>query len=241
MTDMTCDLLVVGAGPAGLYAAYYAGFRGLSVAIVDTLPEPGGQVTAMYPEKAIFDVGGFAAIKGRDLVEGLVEQAGQYKPTYLLGRQAVELAESDEGFTVSLADGGAVRTSSVLITGGLGTFTARPLPAPSAASRGRLQPQICRPHTLVATYCLRSAIGNQGPVIEHDHPIGKRIDKLHVVLHEHLRQTIAAEPEEDLDQRLFLAGPKPRGRLIEQERARSLSQCPGHREQAQLTERQPLG
>jgi len=129
VTDMTCDLLVVGAGPAGLYAAYYAGFRGLSVAIVDTLPEPGGQVTAMYPEKAIFDVGGFAAIKGRDLVEGLVEQAGQYKPTYLLGRQAVELAESDEGFTVSLADGGAVRTSSVLITGGLGTFTARPLPA----------------------------------------------------------------------------------------------------------------
>lgn len=129
MTETTCDLLVVGAGPAGLYAAYYAGFRGLSVAIVDTLPEPGGQVTAMYPEKMIYDVGGFAAIKGRDLVEGLVEQAGQYKPTYLLGRQAVELAESDGGFTVGLADGDVVETRSVLITGGLGTFTPRPLPA----------------------------------------------------------------------------------------------------------------
>ena len=129
MTETTCDLLVVGAGPAGLYAAYYAGFRGLSVAIVDTLPEPGGQVTAMYPEKMIFDVGGFAAIKGRDLVTGLVEQAGQYKPTYLLGRQAVELAEFDGGFSVLLADGAVVQTRSVLITGGLGTFTPRPLPA----------------------------------------------------------------------------------------------------------------
>jgi len=130
VTETTCDLVVVGAGPAGLYAAYYAGFRGLTVAIVDTLPEPGGQVTAMYPEKMIFDVGGFAAIKGRDLVTGLVEQAGQYQPTYLLGRQAVRLTpEGDGGYTVELADGATVQTRSVLITGGLGTFTPRPLPA----------------------------------------------------------------------------------------------------------------
>lgn len=129
MTETTYDLLVVGAGPAGLYAAYYAGFRGLSVAIVDTLPEPGGQVTAMYPEKMIYDVGGFAAIKGRDLVAGLVEQAGQYKPTYLLGRQAVHLAKTDSGYSVELADGATVQTRAVLITGGLGTFTPRPLPA----------------------------------------------------------------------------------------------------------------
>lgn len=129
MTETTCDLLVVGAGPAGLYAAYYAGFRGLSVAIVDTLPEAGGQVTAMYPEKLIFDVGGFAAIKGRDLVAGLVEQAGQYKPTYLLGQQAVKLEEVDGGLSVSLADGAKVAARAVLITGGLGTFTPRPLPA----------------------------------------------------------------------------------------------------------------
>src|SRR5262249_28664134 len=62
------DLLIIGAGPSGLFAAYYAGFRELSVAIVDSLPEPGGQVTAMYPEKMIFDVPGFPAIRGRDLV-----------------------------------------------------------------------------------------------------------------------------------------------------------------------------
>ena len=64
---------------------YYAGFRGLSVAVIDALPEPGGQVTAMYPEKAIFDVAGFPTIKGRDLVANLVVQAGTFDPTYVLG------------------------------------------------------------------------------------------------------------------------------------------------------------
>jgi ferredoxin/flavodoxin---NADP+ reductase len=129
VSETTCDLLVVGAGPAGLYAAYYAGFRGLSVTIVDTLPEPGGQVTAMYPEKDIFDVGGFRSIKGRDLIAGLVAQAGQFDPTYLLGRQAVSLEETTDGLIVGLADGAQVHARAVLITGGLGTFTPRPLPA----------------------------------------------------------------------------------------------------------------
>ena len=58
------DVAMIGAGPAGLFAAYYAGFRGLSVAVVDALPEPGGQVTAMYPEKLIYDVAGFPADQG---------------------------------------------------------------------------------------------------------------------------------------------------------------------------------
>ena len=86
----TCDLLIVGAGPVGLYAAYYAGFRGWSTVVMDTLPEAGGQITAMYPEKDIFDVAGFPAIKGRVLVEALLEQAAPFEPTYVLGHQAVE-------------------------------------------------------------------------------------------------------------------------------------------------------
>ena len=65
------DVIIIGAGPAGLYAAYYAGFRGFSVTVVDALPEAGGQISAMYPEKDIFDVAGFPAVKGRDLVAGL--------------------------------------------------------------------------------------------------------------------------------------------------------------------------
>ena len=81
MDEATTDLLVIGAGPTGLFAAYYAGFRGLRVAVVDSLPELGGQITAMYPEKAILDVAGFPTVKGRDLVEGLVEQAATADPT----------------------------------------------------------------------------------------------------------------------------------------------------------------
>jgi thioredoxin reductase (NADPH) len=124
------DIAIVGAGPTGLYAAYYAGFRGLSVAVIDALPEPGGQVTAMYPEKAIYDVAGFPVIKGRELVANLVEQAGTFNPTYLLGIQAEKLTYHEDGRPLlTLSDGDVLTCGAVLITGGLGSFTARPLPA----------------------------------------------------------------------------------------------------------------
>ncbi len=129
-TPSEVDLLIVGAGPTGLYAAYYAGFRELSTAIVDALPEAGGQVTAMYPEKKIFDVAGFPSIIGRDLVSALVEQADQFKPTYLLGRKARTVAEQpDGGYLVGLDDGAEVRAGAILITAGMGEFSPRPRPA----------------------------------------------------------------------------------------------------------------
>lgn len=123
------DLLVIGAGPTGLFATYYAGFRGMSVAVVDSLPELGGQITAMYPEKQILDVAGFPTVKGRDLVEGLVSQANTAHPTYLLSRTASTLAEDADGVTVGLDDGTQVRAKAVLITAGIGKFSPRPLPA----------------------------------------------------------------------------------------------------------------
>jgi thioredoxin reductase (NADPH) len=89
--EVEADLLIVGAGPAGLFGAYYAGFRGWSVAVVDSLPELGGQVSALYPEKAILDVAGFPNVKGRVLIEQLVEQAASARPTYLLDRTATGL------------------------------------------------------------------------------------------------------------------------------------------------------
>ena len=128
-TVVETDLLIIGAGPTGLFATYYAGFRGHRVAVVDSLPELGGQITAMYPEKQIFDVAGFPAVKGRSLVDGLVEQAATAKPEYLLDRTAVGLAHDDEGVTVSLDDGTDVRAGAVLITAGIGKFSPRPLPA----------------------------------------------------------------------------------------------------------------
>jgi ferredoxin/flavodoxin---NADP+ reductase len=128
-TPSEVDLLIVGAGPTGLFGAYYAGFRELSTAVVDSLPEPGGQVTAMYPEKKIFDIAGFPVVLGRDLVTSLVEQADQFKPTYLLGRRARTLSEVDGKFEVGLDGGTVVRTGAILITAGMGEFTPRPLPA----------------------------------------------------------------------------------------------------------------
>ncbi|MDO3701189.1 NAD(P)/FAD-dependent oxidoreductase [Micromonospora sp. C28SCA-DRY-2] len=122
------DVAVIGAGPAGLFAAYYAGFRGLSVAVVDALPEPGGQITAMYPEKLIHDVAGFPSIKGRDLVANLVAQAAPFDPLYLLGARAEKLGYAGERPVLGLAGGEQVSCGAVIITGGLGSFTPRPLP-----------------------------------------------------------------------------------------------------------------
>ena len=123
------DLTIIGAGPAGLYAAYYAGFRGLSTALVDSLPEPGGQVSALYPEKMIYDVAGFPAVRGQELIDRLVEQAAPYEPTYLLNHRAEQLDKQEDGtFIVGTHKGAQVHTKSVIITGGIGTFTPRPLP-----------------------------------------------------------------------------------------------------------------
>lgn len=128
-TLVETDVLIIGAGPTGLFAAYYAGFRGHRVAVVDSLPALGGQITAMYPEKQILDVAGFPTIKGRDLVEGLVSQAATASPEYFLDRTALTLAQDDDGVVVGLDDGTQIRAGAVLITAGIGKFSPRPLPA----------------------------------------------------------------------------------------------------------------
>jgi thioredoxin reductase (NADPH) len=129
VAHLETDLAIIGAGPTGLYSAYYAGFRGLRVAVIDSLPELGGQITAMYPEKQILDVAGFPSIKGRELVDGLVAQANTAEPDYLLDRTAVGLAHTDDDVTVTLDDGSEVRAKALLITAGIGKFSPRPLPA----------------------------------------------------------------------------------------------------------------
>jgi ferredoxin/flavodoxin---NADP+ reductase len=124
------DLMIVGAGPVGLFGAYYAGVRKLSTAVLDSLEEPGGQITAMYPEKAIFDVAGFPAVRGRELVEQLLAQAAPFSPDYLLGHQAVGLERGapNGGFAVTTSTGLRIECRAIVITGGIGTFTPRPLP-----------------------------------------------------------------------------------------------------------------
>ena len=102
----------------------------MSCRIVDSLELLGGQVAAMYPEKDIFDVAGFPAVKGRVLVEALVEQAAPFNPTYVLDHQAMTLETSEEGpVTVTTTGDVSVEAKAVVINGGIGSFTPRALPA----------------------------------------------------------------------------------------------------------------
>lgn len=128
-SSASTDVLIVGAGPTGLYGAYYAGFRGLSVTIVDALPQPGGQVMALYPEKQIRDVAALPSVRGRDFIASLVAQADTYGPTYLLGRQAVQLRHEDGEPVVTLDDGTVIRARAVVLTAGIGTPVPRVLEA----------------------------------------------------------------------------------------------------------------
>ncbi|MGH3042583.1 MAG: NAD(P)/FAD-dependent oxidoreductase, partial [Gaiellaceae bacterium] len=130
MSDIK-DITIIGAGPTGLFAAFYAGMRGVSSRIVDALVEPGGQLTALYPEKYIFDVAGFAKILAKDLVKGLVEQAAQWNPEYRLGEQVIALEEDGGHFTL-VTDSGRHTSRSIVIAAGIGAFTPRRLPQPSA-------------------------------------------------------------------------------------------------------------
>ena len=135
MSASEVDLLVVGAGPVGLFGAYYAGVRGLRTAVVDSLSQVGGQVSAMYPEKQILDIAGFPAVTGRDLVANLVAQAAPYDPAYLLGQEVQTLdrvTDPDGGpdlLVVRTSAGTEIGTRAVVVTGGIGTFTPRRLPA----------------------------------------------------------------------------------------------------------------
>ncbi|CAB4930750.1 MAG: NAD(P)-binding protein [Actinobacteria bacterium] len=151
---LTADLVVVGAGPAGLYATYYAGFRGMSVVVVDTLAQPGGQMTALYPEKPVFDVAGFPRVRAQDLVDDLVAQAALAEPTYLLGHRALELEEDADGVTVRTDRGAEVRARAMLITGGMGGFRPRPLPAGGEFEGRGLRYTVPRPADLAGKHVL---------------------------------------------------------------------------------------
>ena len=126
------DLTIIGGGPAGLYAAYYAGFRTLKVKILDSLEELGGQVTALYPEKQIYDIAGFPKVLGKDLVKNLVEQAMQYKPTICLGEKVVMLKTDPDKTFELLTQKGMHYSRAVLITLGVGAFNPKRIPVPGA-------------------------------------------------------------------------------------------------------------
>jgi ferredoxin/flavodoxin---NADP+ reductase len=124
------DLTIVGAGPCGLFAAYYAGFREMKTRILDALPEAGGQLTVLYPEKYIFDVPGYPQILARDLVAQLVAQAMRYNPKMVLGERAQQLTRNPDGTYILETDKGRYPTKAILITAGVGSFSPNKLTIP---------------------------------------------------------------------------------------------------------------
>lgn len=131
MRHTTRDITIIGAGPVGLFALFYAGMRGASAQIVDALGEPGGQLTALYPEKFIFDVAGFPRVLAKELIRGLVEQAGQFGEPIHCDQKVVALEEADGQFVVR-TERDEFPTRAVVIAGGIGAFAPRRLPQPCA-------------------------------------------------------------------------------------------------------------
>ncbi|MEM8836725.1 MAG: NAD(P)/FAD-dependent oxidoreductase [Pseudomonadota bacterium] len=121
--DVEVDIAIVGAGPVGLFAVFACGQLGMISAVIDALDDPGGQLTALYPEKPIYDIPGRPAIRADALVADLMAQAAPYEPIYLLGQQTADLCESSDGtFTLTTAAGTKVRARAILVAAGVGAF-----------------------------------------------------------------------------------------------------------------------
>lgn len=130
------DLTIIGGGPTGLYAAYYSGLRQMKTKIIDTLPELGGQLTALYPEKYIYDVAGFPKILAKDLAKNLIRQALAYEPEVNLGERITKMEILQQGneriICLTTDDGREHFTKALLLTVGIGAFTPRKLNLPDA-------------------------------------------------------------------------------------------------------------
>jgi thioredoxin reductase len=121
------DITIIGGGPTGLFALFYAGMRGVTAQIVDALPDLGGQLTALYPEKYIFDVAGFPKILAKDLVKQLAEQTAQFAQPIHLAQRITGL-EEEGGHFVLVTETARFPTKAIVIAAGIGAFSPRRLP-----------------------------------------------------------------------------------------------------------------
>jgi len=128
LSEKVYDITVIGAGPAGLFTAFYGGMRQASVKLIDSLPHIGGQLSALYPQKYIYDVAGFAKISAQELVDNLEEQLNLFNPTIVLN-EPIENVErlDDETFKLTSAEGNVHYSKTIIITAGNGAFRPRRL------------------------------------------------------------------------------------------------------------------
>ena len=131
---ITTDILIIGAGPTGLFTVFEAGLLKLKCHLIDALPQPGGQCSEIYPKKPIYDIPGFPEILAGDLTTNLLEQSKQFKPGFTLGERAETIEKQDDGsFIVTTNKGTKHQAPIVAIAGGLGSFEPRKPPIPNIA------------------------------------------------------------------------------------------------------------
>ena len=123
---ITTDILIIGAGPTGLFAVFEAGLLKLKCHLIDALPQPGGQLAELYPKKPIFDIPGYPEVLAGDLVNNLMDQIKQFEPGFTLGESAETIEKQEDGsFIVTTNKGTQHHAKIVAIAGGLGTFQPR--------------------------------------------------------------------------------------------------------------------
>ena len=123
------DIIIIGAGPCGLFTVFEAGLLKLRCHLIDSLPQPGGQCSEIYPKKPIYDIPGFPTILAGELVDNLMEQAAPFKPGFTLGEAAMSIDKNDQGnFIVTTVKGTKHEAPVVIIAGGLGVFEPRKPP-----------------------------------------------------------------------------------------------------------------
>ena len=121
------DVTIIGGGPTGLFTAFYGGLRKMKVKIIEAMPQLGGQLSALYPEKDILDVGGFPSINGQALVDNLIKQTKFFNPTIVLDETVQNVEKLDEMYFKLTTDKDVHFSKTVIITAGVGAFQPRPL------------------------------------------------------------------------------------------------------------------
>lgn len=123
---ISTDLCIIGAGPVGLFAVFEAGLLKMRCHLIDTLPQVGGQLSEIYPQKPIYDIPGYPEIKAQELIERLMEQIAPFNPGFTLGERVEKLEKLEDGsIIVETNDGTKIHCQVVVIAGGLGCFEPR--------------------------------------------------------------------------------------------------------------------
>lgn len=131
-TDEIADIIIIGAGPVGLYATYYAGLRDMKVKTMESLGQVGGQLKALYPKKYIYDIPGYPKVLAEDLIANLYQQASQYKPEILTESKVIDLKVNEPtGIELTTEKGEKHLTKTVVIAAGAGAFMPRKLSVPN--------------------------------------------------------------------------------------------------------------